>query len=95
MGRQRGGAWRVATAWEARAAWQALSLAERAVLDSLLAGVAVTLGLRQWVSDEEAAETFELRASGHEVTYRLEPSTRVLWVTGVSPLRPGGPPRAQ
>lgn len=95
MGRHRGGAWRVATAWEARAAWLALAPADRAALDSLLAGVATTVGLRQWVSDDEAAEEFELRGAGHEVTYRLEPSTRVLWVTGVSPLRPGGPPRVQ
>lgn len=95
MGRQRNGAWRVAIAWEARAAWEALSPGDRAMLDSLLAGIAATVGLRQWVSDEEAAEAFELRASGYEVTYRLEPGTRVLWVTGVSPLRPGGRPREQ
>jgi hypothetical protein len=65
------------------------------MLDSLLAGIAATVGLRQWVSDEEAAETFELRASGYAVTYRLEPDSRMLWVTGVSSLRSGGPPRAQ
>ncbi|QSQ22504.1 hypothetical protein JY651_46590 [Pyxidicoccus parkwayensis] len=94
MGQRRSGAWRIATAWEARAAWQALAPGDRAVLEALLAGIASTLGLRQWVSEEEAEEEFSLRAPGHEVTYRLEPSTRVLWVTGVNPLRPGGVPRA-
>jgi hypothetical protein len=94
MGRQRSGAWRIATAWEARPAWQALPPGDRAVLESQLAGIAATLGMRQWVSDDEADEEFSLRASGYEVTYRLEPSTRTLWVKGVSPLRPGGAPRA-
>lgn len=94
MSRLRSGAWRVATAWQVRAAWQALPAGDRAVLESLLAGIAGTVGLRQYVSDEEAAEEFSLSAAGHEVTYRLEPSTRMLWVTGVSPLRPGGTPRA-
>ncbi|MFP2907039.1 hypothetical protein ACLESD_18730 [Pyxidicoccus sp. 3LFB2] len=95
MGRQRGGAWRVATALEARAAWAALPAGDRALLESLLAGVAATLGLRQWVSEEEAEETFELKASGYHVDYRLEPDTRMLWVTAVRPLRAGGRPPAQ
>jgi hypothetical protein len=89
MGRQRGGAWRVATAWEARAAWSTLPAGDRAMLDSMLGGIASTLGLRQWVSEEEADESFELKAAGYAVSYRLEPETRVLWVTGVRPLRAG------
>ncbi len=92
MGRQRGGAWRVATDWEARAAWAALPVGERALLDAALGGLATTLGLRQWVSEEEAEETFELRAVGYAVKYRLEPATRVLWVTDVHLLHPGGEP---
>jgi len=92
MGRQQSGAWRVATAWEVRAAWSAMPAGERAVLDSLLGGIAITVGLRHWVSEEEAEETFELKSAGYEVSYRLEPATRVVWVTAVRPLRADGEP---
>ena len=37
----------------------ALAPGDRAVLDSFLAGIAATVGLRQSVSDEEAAEEFK------------------------------------
>ncbi|WP_164017526.1 hypothetical protein [Pyxidicoccus trucidator] len=94
MGRRRSGAWRVATAWETRAAWSALPAGDRALLDSLLRGVAATLGLRQWVSEEEAEETFALKAVGYHVDYRLEPASQTLWVTAVHPLRAGGKPPA-
>lgn len=93
-GRQLGGAWRVATAWEARAAWEALPVGDRAMLDSLLRELAATVGLRQWVSEAEAEESFELKAVGYAVAYRLEPATRLLCVTAVRPLRAGSKPPA-
>jgi hypothetical protein len=80
----------VAVSVEARPQWGQLPIAARAVVERTLGEVAKTVGLRQWVSDEEAQESFDLQAADHVVTYRLDPQTRALLVTGLSPPRRGG-----
>jgi hypothetical protein len=64
-----------------------LAVADRAIIERQLGDIAWTLSLRQWVSDAEAEEVFELVAAGYRVSYRLEPEARLLRVTALEPLR--------
>jgi hypothetical protein len=83
-GRTARGAYRVAPSREAQSQWTQLALLERGLIEEHLEDIAWTVGLRQWVSEEEADEPFELLVAGYKVTYRLEPHARTLRVTGLT-----------
>lgn len=82
-----GRAYRVVPSDEVRQRWTGLAVADRAVIERQMGDIAWTLSLRQWVSEAEAEEVFELVAAGYRVSYRLEPQARLLRVTALEPLR--------
>lgn len=77
------GAYRIAASTETQPQWAQLTLVERSLIEQDLEDIAWTVGLRQWVSEDEAEEPFELLAAGYRVNYRLEPHSRTLRITGL------------
>jgi mRNA-degrading endonuclease RelE of RelBE toxin-antitoxin system len=68
---------------EAQGQLPRLARRERTALDRELKQLAQLAGLRHWLSPEECQEPLRFSVGSYEVTYHLEPGTRIVLVTSL------------